>query len=152
MWHQKTLRIWSDLVDDSIVFTKHELQLIVVGLELFLLEKYNFCTFGDFDTDTRQALGLSNESKDLCIEIDVQLVVVRMSDDEGGKQTCLCFFYLDNPPLTPFVFEVEESVGNAIVVGYLLDWLLGLLCPQQLFWEVLHGNRCSMEKVAGPSD
>ena len=148
MWNQKTLGVGSDLVDNSVILSKDELKLVVVGLELLFLEKNNLSTLWDLNTDTGEALGLSNEGKNLGIEVDVQLVVVRMSDDEGGKKTCFCLLNFNNPSLAPFVLEVEQSVGDAVVGGDLLHWLLRFSRPQKFLREVFHWYGSAMEEVA----
>ena len=62
MRHQKRLGVWSNLVYDSVVLLQDELQLVVVHLELVLLQKNNLSAFWDIDSDSGQALGLSDES------------------------------------------------------------------------------------------
>ena len=47
-----------------------------------------------------------------------------MSDDQSGKEAGLGLLNLNDPSLTPLVLEVEESVGDAVVVGHLLHCLL----------------------------
>jgi len=80
MWDQKTLGVWSDLVHDSVVLSQDKLKLVVVVLELVFLEKHNLGTLWDVNTNSRQALGLSNKGKDLRVKVDVQFVVLWMSD------------------------------------------------------------------------
>ena len=124
------------------------MKFVIVGLELLFLEKNNLCTLRDLNTDTGEAFGFSNEGKDLSIEVDVQLVVVGMSDDEGGEKTCFCLLNFNNPSLAPFILEVEQSVGDTVVVGNLLHWLLRFLRPQKLLREVLHWHGSAMEEMA----
>jgi hypothetical protein len=80
MWDQKTLSVWSDLVHDPVVLSQDKLKLVVVVLELVFLEKHNLGTLWDVNTNSRQALGLSNKGKDLRVKVDVQFVVLWMSD------------------------------------------------------------------------
>ena len=136
--NEQTLGVWSDLVYDSIVLAKDELELAVVRLELLFLEENDFGTLWDLNADTGQAFGLSDEGEDLRIEVDVQLVVIWMSDNESGKKTSLCLLDLNNPSLPPFIFKVEQSVCDSVVVSDLLHGLLSLLGSEQLLGEVLH--------------
>ena len=65
MWHKKTLCVWSDLVYDSIVLSENKLKLVVVHLELIFLEKDDFGTLRNINSDSGETLGLSDEGKDL---------------------------------------------------------------------------------------
>jgi hypothetical protein len=56
-------------------------QLAVVHLELVFLEEDNLGTLRNVNTDAGEALGLTDEGQDLAVEVDIQLVVVGMSDD-----------------------------------------------------------------------
>ena len=152
MRNEETLRVWSDLVDNPVVLSKDELKFIVVSLELLFLEQYNLCALWNLNANTRKALRLTNEGQDLCIEVDVQLVIVGMSDDQSREQACFGLLNFHNPSLPPFIFEVEQSVSDAVMMGNLLHWFLRLFGSQQLFGEVLHGYRCSVEEMARPGD
>jgi hypothetical protein len=80
MWDQKTLGVWSDLVDDSVVLSKDKLKLVVVVLEFVFLQENDLGALWDVNTNSGKTLGLSDESKDLRVKVDVQLVVLWMSD------------------------------------------------------------------------
>ena len=75
-----------------------------------------------------------------------------MTDDEGGKKTSLGLLDLDNPSLPPFVFEVEEVVGDLVVCLHLLHGLLGLVRAKQIRRELFHWCRSAMEEVTRPGD
>ena len=70
MWHKETLSIWSDLVNDPVILSQDELELIVVHLELVFLKEYDLCTLWDFNSNSGQALGLSDKGKDFRVEVD----------------------------------------------------------------------------------
>jgi hypothetical protein len=65
MWHEQTLGVWSNLVDNSVVFFKYKLKLVVVHLEFIFLKKDDFGTLRNINSDSGEALGLSDEGKDL---------------------------------------------------------------------------------------
>ena len=52
MWHKETLSVWSDLVNDPVILSQDELELIVVHLELVFLKEYDLCTFRDVNADS----------------------------------------------------------------------------------------------------
>ena len=52
MWYKKTLGVWSDLVDDAVVLSEDELELVVVHLELVFLQKNNLGTLWDINSDS----------------------------------------------------------------------------------------------------
>lgn len=105
MWHEKTLGVWSNLVHNSVVLLQHELELIVVQLELVFLEKYNFSALWNVNSNSGDALGLSDESQNLLIKIDVKLVVLWMSNDKSSLKTSLSVFNFLDPLFSPEVFE-----------------------------------------------
>jgi hypothetical protein len=65
MWHEQALGVWSNLVDDSVVFFEYKLKLIVVHLEFIFLKKDDFGTLRNINSNSGEALGLSDEGKDL---------------------------------------------------------------------------------------
>ena len=52
MWYKKRFGVWSDLVDNSVVFLKNELKLIIVHLELIFLEKDDLGALWNVNTDS----------------------------------------------------------------------------------------------------
>jgi len=150
--HEEGLGVGTDLVDDPVVFTEHKGKLVVVHLELLFLEKDNLGALRDLNTDTGKALGFTDQSHDLGVKVDVQFVVVGMSDDEGGEETSLGLLDLNEPSLSPFVLEVEERVSDSVVMSNLLDGLLGLAGSQEATRELLHGGGGSVEQMSGPGD
>lgn len=120
MWNKQTLGVWSDLVDDPVVLSENELKLVVVHLELVLLEKNDLCALWDLNADSGQALGLSDEGENLRVEVDIELVVLWMSDYEGGLKASLGLLYLGSPFLSPEVLEGEEGVTDSVVHLYVL--------------------------------
>jgi hypothetical protein len=149
MRHKERLSVRSDLVDDSVVLTEDKLELVVVHLELFLLEKDNLGTLRDINSDSGDALGLSDEGKNLLIEVDVELIVLWMSDDQGSLKTSLSVLNLLDPLFSPEVLEGEKSVTDLVVV---LESFLGLLLLDQVLRELLNGARDSEEQMSGPGD
>jgi hypothetical protein len=115
VWNEKTLGVWSDLVDDSVVFSQYKLKLIVVHFELVFLEKDNLGALWDFNSNSGQALSFSDESKDFRVEVDVELVVLWMSDYECGLKTSLSLLDFGSPFLSPEVLEGEEGVTDSVV-------------------------------------
>jgi hypothetical protein len=104
MRNEERLGVGSDLVDDPVVLSQDKLKLILVGLELILLEENDLGRLRDLDgADSREALGFSDQGHDLRVEVDVQLVVLRMSDDEGSLETSLGSVNLGGPFLPPEV-------------------------------------------------
>ena len=75
-----------------------------------------------------------------------------MTDDEGGKEASLCLLDLNDPSLAPFILEVEERVGDAVVVRDLSLRASSLSGAKQVTGELLHGGGGSVEEVAGPRD
>jgi hypothetical protein len=121
VWDKETLCVWPDLVHDPIILSQDKLKLIVVHLELVFLEEYNLCTLWDFNSNSGQALGLSDEGKDFRVEVDIQLIVLWVTDYESGLKTGLSLLDFSCPFLSPEVFEGEESVADSIVHLYILS-------------------------------
>jgi len=149
MGNQKTLGVWSDLVHDSVVLSQDELQFVVVVLELVLLEKNDLGTLWDVNSNSGKTLGLSDESKDLRVKVDVQLVVLWMSDYQSGLKSSLSLLNLMSPLLSPQVLVGEQSVSNSVVHLHEFSGFSGL---DQVLRELLHWARNSVEQVSGPGD
>ena len=115
MWNKKRFGVWSDLVDNSVVFLKDKLKLVVVHLEFFFLEKDDLGALWNVDSNSGEALGFSDEGKDLRIEVNVKFVVFWMSDYQSSLQSSFSFLNLVRPLLSPEVFEREECVTNLVV-------------------------------------
>ena len=148
--HKKRLGVGSDLVHNSVVLTKHKLQLVLVSLELVLLKEHNLGRLWDVNrSNSRKALGLSDEGHDLSVEVDVELVVLWVSDDEGCLQTGLSLVNLSNPLLSPEVLITEESVADLVV---LLNEALAVLLLDKVLWELLHWDSQSVEQVTSPGN
>lgn len=145
MWHEERLGVWSNLVDDSVVFSEDKLELVVVHLELVFLQKNNLGALWDINTDSSEALGFSNKGKDLRVKVDIKLVVLWMTDNESGLKSSLSLLNLGSPLLSPKVLEREESVTNLIVH---LDILLGLSGLDEVLWELLHWSGDSVEQMS----
>ena len=122
--HEETLGVGPDLVHDAIVLTKDEGKLVVVHLKLLFLEEDDLGALWNLNTDTGEAFGLTDQRHDLGVEVDIELVSVGVSDDERGEQTSLGLLDLNDPSLAPLILEVEERVGDAVVVSNLLNGLL----------------------------
>ena len=60
MRNEERFCVWSDLVDDAIVFSKHKLKFVVVVLKLLFLKQDNLSLLRDVNSNAGQALGLSD--------------------------------------------------------------------------------------------
>jgi len=135
--HKERLGVGSDLVDDAVVLTENKLELVVVVLELLFLKEHNLGRLRDINSNSGEALGFSDESEDLRVEVDVELHVVGVTNDKSGLETGLCLLDLEGPLLPPEILVREQGVTNSVVLfdGLLVEWGLGVL------WrELLHGN------------
>jgi hypothetical protein len=133
--HQEGLGVGTDLVNNAVVLTEDEVKLRVVVLELLFLEEHDLGRLWNVDSNSGQALGLTDEGQDLRVEVDVETVVVWMSDDQGSLETSLCLLDLKGPLLPPQVLVREQGVTNLVV---LLDWALVVALLGELWWELLH--------------
>jgi len=91
------------------------LKFIVVHLELVFLEKNNLGALWNLNSNSGQALSLSDESKNFRVEVDVELVVLWMSNYKSGLETSLSLLDFSSPFLSPEVFEGEEGVTDSVV-------------------------------------
>ena len=91
------------------------MKLAIVHLELVFLEENDLGTLRNVNTDAGEALGLTDEGQDLAVEVHIQLVVVRMSDDESGLKSSLGLLNLMSPLLSPEVLEGEQGVAGLVV-------------------------------------
>jgi len=82
--NEQALGVGSDLVDDAIILSQDEVKFAVVHLELVFLKQDNLCAFWNINTDSRKALSLTYQSEDLRVKVDIQLVVVGVSNDKGS--------------------------------------------------------------------
>jgi len=149
MWHEQTLGVWSDFVDNSVILTEHKLELVVVHLELVLLQKDDLGAFWDVNSNSGEALGFSDEGEDLRVKVDVQFVVLWVTDYESGLKPSLSLLNLMGPFLSPEILEREESVTDLVEH---LNESLGLSLLDQVLWELLHWSRDSVEQVSRPGD
>jgi len=78
---QQTTSVRADLVHNSDTLSDNILELVVVVLELGLLEEDELGTLGDFNSDTGEALGFTDQSEDLSIKVDVELQVLVVSNE-----------------------------------------------------------------------
>jgi len=145
MWYKKRFGVWSDLVDNSIVFLKDELKLIIVHLELVFLEKDDLGALWNVNTDSRKAFGFSDKSEDFRVEVNVKFVVLWMSDYQSGLKTSFGFFNFMGPFLSPEILEGEESVTNLVVH---LNESSRFLLFDEVLWELLHWSRDSVEEMS----
>ena len=137
MRNQKGFGVWSDLVDDSIVLLQNEFKLVVVRLEFIFLEKNNLGTLWDINSDSGQALSLSDKGKDLSIEVDIELVVFGVTDNESGLKTGFSFLNFVGPLSSPEILEREQGVTN-LIVHLDVSLKIGLLLVDQILWELFH--------------
>lgn len=135
MWHEKRLGVWSNLVDDSVVLSENELEFVVVHLELVFLKKNNLSALWDINTDSGEALGFSDECKDLRVEVDVELVVLWVTNNESGLESSFGLLNLSSPLLSPEILKGEKSVTDLVVH---LDILFGLSSLDEVLWELFH--------------
>ena len=115
MRNKQALCVWPDLVDDPVVLSQNEVELTVVHLELVFLKEDDLSALGDINTDTGQALSLTDEGQNFTVEVDVELIVVGVSDYESGLESSLSLLNLMSPLLSPKVLEGEESVTSLVV-------------------------------------
>jgi hypothetical protein len=101
------------------------------------LEKNNLGTLWDVDSNSGQALSLSNESQDFGIEVDIELVVFWVTDYESGLKTSFSLLNLIGPFLSPEILEGEEGVTN-LVVHLDVSLEISFLLVDQILWELLH--------------
>ena len=137
MWYKKRFGVWSDLVNNSVVLLQDELKLVVVHLEFIFLEEDNLGRLWNVNSNSGQALGFSNEGEDLSIEVDVELVVLWVTDYESGLKTGFSFLNLVGPLLSPEILEREESVTN-LVIHLNVSLEVGLLLVDEILWELFH--------------
>jgi len=147
--HQEGLGVGADLVHDSVVLAQHEVKLRVVVLELLLLQEDNLGRLGNVDSNTGEALSLTDESENLGVEVHVQTIVVGVTNDEGGLEASLCLLDFEGPLLPPQVLVREERVANLVV---LFDGALVVLLLGELWGELFHGHGDAVEEVTGPGD
>jgi hypothetical protein len=147
--HEERLGVGTDLVDDAVVLAEDELQLVVVVLELLFLEEDDLGGLGNVDSDTGKALCFTDQGEDLRVEVHVQLIVVGVTDNEGGLETGFRLLDLKGPLLAPEVLVREESVTNLVILfdGALVITLLG-----ELWGELFHRHGDAVEQVTGPGD
>jgi hypothetical protein len=105
MRNKKRLGVGSNFVHNSVILSKNELKLIVVHFELVFLEEDNLGALGNIDSNSGQALSLSDEGKDLRVKVHVEFVVLRVSDYESSLKSCLGFLDLVGPFLSPEVLK-----------------------------------------------
>jgi hypothetical protein len=80
------------------------------------LEEDDLGRLWDFDgTNSGEALGFSDEGHDLRIEVDIESVVLRMSDDESSLEACFGSINLSGPFLPPEILIREQSITNLVV-------------------------------------
>ena len=107
MWHKKTLGVWSNLVHNSVILSQDKLELIIVHLELVFLKKANLSTLWDLNSNSGETLSFSDEGKDFRVEVDIELVVLWMSDYEGSLKSGFGLLNFMGPLLSPKIFEGE---------------------------------------------
>jgi hypothetical protein len=115
MWDEEGFGVWSDLIDNSVIFSQNKLKLIVVHLKFILLKKYNFGTLGNINSDSGKAFSLSNEGEDLGIEIDIELIILRVPDYESGLKTSFSLLDFMSPFLSPEVLKGEQGITNLVI-------------------------------------
>jgi hypothetical protein len=81
------------------------LKLIVVHLEFIFLKKHNLGTLWDINSNSGKTFGFSDQGKDFRVKVHIELVVLWMTDYEGGLKTSFGLFNLSSPFLSPKVLE-----------------------------------------------
>ena len=148
---KETAGVGADLVHNTDSLADDVLQLVVVVLELLFLEEHNFGTLRNFNSNSGEALGLTDESHDFTIKVNVKLEVLVVTDEESSLETSLCSIDFLLPFLTPHVLVGEKSVTQRVVVSHMLsDVVLSLL--HQIWGELFHGDGNPVEEVARPVD
>ena len=118
-------------------------------LELLFLQQDNLSWFGNVDSNTTQTFGLTDESKNFRVEVDIELVVVWVTNDEGGLETSFRFLDLDCPLLSPQILVREKSISDFVER---LNWLLELTKLGKFWWELFHRYRNPVEEMTRPCD
>jgi hypothetical protein len=149
MWDKKRFGVWSDLVDNSIVFLENKLKLVVVHLKLVFLKKDDLGAFWNVNSNSGKAFGFSDKSKDLRVEVNVKFIVLWVSDYQSSLQTSFSFLNFVRPLGSPEILEGEEGVTDLIIH---LDESSGFLLFDKVLWELLHWSRDSMEEMSRPGD
>jgi len=145
MWNKKTLGVWSDLVDNSIVFLKDKLKLIIVHLEFVFLKKDDLGAFWNVNSNSGKAFGFSNKSKDFRVEVNVKFIVLWVPDYQSSLQTSFSFLNFVRPLSSPEILEGEECVTDLVIH---LNESSGFLLFDKVLWELLHWSRNSMEEMS----
>jgi len=135
--NEETLGVGANLVNNAVVFLEHKLEFVVVHLELVFLKKDDLGTLRNVNTDTGKAFGLTDKGEDFAIEVNVEFVVLRVSNDKSSLKTSLGLLDFTRPLGTPEELIQEQSVTNVVVM---LD--LGFLTRglNELRRELPHGN------------
>lgn len=137
MWNQKGFGVWSDLVNNSVVLLQDELKLVVVHLEFILLEKDNLGALWNINSNSGQAFGFSNKGKNFGIEVDIEFVVLWVTDYESGLKTSFSLLDFVSPLLSPEILEREESITD-LVIHLDVSLEVGLLLVDEVLWELFH--------------
>jgi len=121
------------------------LKLVVVHLEFVFLKKDDLSALRNVDSNSGKALSFSDESKDLRVEVDVEFVVLWVSNYQSSLQSSFSFLNFMRPLLSPKILEGEESVTDLVVH---LNESSGLLLLDEILWELLHWSRDSVEEMS----
>ena len=90
-------------------------QVLIIRLELALLKQDDLSRLGDFDAYTVQALGFTDQLQDLGVELDVQGLVLWVSNDERGLEPCLGLVNGVDSNMVPKVFEGHQGPRHLVV-------------------------------------
>jgi hypothetical protein len=116
------------LTQNSGVFSQEVVELVVVSLELLFLKEDNLGAVGDFLLVSLQALGFSDQFKDVQVKVDnkgsSRSVVLLVGNDEGGLEALLCFFNIVLPVLeVPHLVDCELLTQVVVGTKVLLEFL-----------------------------
>ena len=125
--HEHLLSVRTDLADDTLVFTQHESKFVVVHLKLLFLEQENLDTLRDLKANTAKALGFVDKSHDIGIKVHAEFIVVRITDDQRGLQTCLGLVDIANHSLEGSSSVLSNLIEeNFFIVGALMVYVLAI--------------------------
>jgi hypothetical protein len=139
-----------DLADNSFVLTKKVVEFVEVHLELFFLEEDDSGRFRDADLDSFEALGFSDKFEDVVVKVDDELLVLFMTNDQGGLETALGSFDVGGPIVEVPHFVDGKLFTEGVVVSVVFLQVRGGNGGDHL--EFGDGASDFLEEMLGPDD
>mmetsp|Transcript_17790 Transcript_17790/g.60027 ORF Transcript_17790/g.60027 Transcript_17790/m.60027 type:complete len:645 (-) Transcript_17790:418-2352(-) len=136
---------------DAVVFVQAPVQVVVVRLQLLLLEQHDLGSLGDLGAHAVEALGFADQLQQLHVEIHVQLLILRVADDQRRLEAALGRVDGLHPRLVPEVLKGDEGARELVVHAY--DAPRALAVEDVLVrLELFHGLLYAFEQMAAPRD